>query len=112
MNLTRLQEERDRWIASNFPRPVFSSDFPELECVLGAAEEIGELCHHLLKLAQGIRGERAHHREEMADAVADCVIYLAGVATHLGLDYGQLVQETWDRVKLRDWVADPTTGGE
>jgi hypothetical protein len=48
----------------------------------------------------------------MADAVADCVIFLAGVATHLGLDYGELVQQTWDRVKLRDWVADPTTGGE
>jgi NTP pyrophosphatase (non-canonical NTP hydrolase) len=106
MNLTRLQEERDRWIASNFPGDSVEN------AILGAVEEIGELAHHYLKAKQGIRGEETYHREEMADAVADCVIFLAGVATNLGLDYGLLVQETWDRVKLRDWVADPTTGGE
>jgi hypothetical protein len=27
-------------------------------------------------------------------------------------DYEQIVQETWDRVKQRDWIADPMSGGE
>jgi hypothetical protein len=48
----------------------------------------------------------------MGDAVADCIIFLAGVASYLELDFGELVQQTWDHVKQRDWVADPLKGGE
>jgi NTP pyrophosphatase (non-canonical NTP hydrolase) len=106
LQLSVMQHEREAWVARNFPGDSIENS------IFGAVEELGELAHHHLKMKQGIRGEETYHREEMADAVADCVIFLAGVATHLGMDYGELVQQTWDRVKLRDWVADPTTGGE
>lgn len=79
---------------------------------MGATEEIGELAHHWLKLKQGIRGDTPTHVEGMLDAVADCVIYLAGICSHLGADYGQLVDDTWSVVKERDWVNHPQDGGE
>jgi len=102
--LTLLQQERDEWVAENFP------DDGVEDSILGAVEELGELAHSYLKRKQGIRGDAEQHEGMMADAVADCVIYLAGVASHLGLDYGVLVQETWDHVKQRDWASNPETG--
>ena len=104
--LSLLQKERDPWVARNFPDDQIENS------IFGAVEEIGELAHHYLKRKQGIRGEHQFHTDEMADAVADCVIFLAGVCTHLGLDYGEVVQTTWDRVKQRDWINHPDAGGE
>lgn len=102
--LSLLQRERNEWVARNFP------DDELINSVLGAMEEIGEIVHHYLKWKQGIRGNPDFHREEMLDGVADTVIFLAGVCTHLKADYGALVYETWDRVKQRDWVANPQEG--
>jgi len=104
LQLTHLQSERDEWVARNFP----GDDMPH--SLLGAVEELGELTHHYLKLQEGIRGSADHHREEIGDAVADCVIYLAGVCSWLGVDFGALVQDTWDTVKQRDWQAFPQDG--
>lgn len=101
MDLSTLQQERNKWVARNFP-----SDSIE-DSIFGAVEELGELTHHYLKGKQGIRGDEVHHRLEMADAVADTVIFLAGVCTHLEIDYGILVEATWNRVKQRDWINDP-----
>lgn len=106
LQLSLLQAERNAWVDKNFPGDEL------INSILGAQEEMGELAHHYLKMKQGIRGDAETHRTEILDAVADCVIFLAGVATHLGVDYGLLVQETWDRVKQRDWLADPHRGGE
>jgi NTP pyrophosphatase (non-canonical NTP hydrolase) len=104
VDLSEMQRERDVWVARNFP----GDDMPH--SLLGAVEELGELAHHYLKLQQGIRGDEIHHREEMGDAVADCVIFLAGVCSFLDIDFGTLVQDTWDTVKQRDWVAFPQNG--
>jgi NTP pyrophosphatase (non-canonical NTP hydrolase) len=78
--------------------------------LLGAVEELGELSHHYLKLTQQIRGTFDYHKEEMGDAVADCVIYLAGVCSYLNVDFGVLVRDTWETVKSRDWIAFPENG--
>lgn len=104
LQLSIMQEERNDWVAHNFPGDEV------INSVLGAVEEVGELAHHYLKAKQGIRGDADIHAAEMADAVADCVIFLAGVCSHLGIDYGVLVRDTWDMVKQRDWVAYPETG--
>ena len=104
LQLTKLQSERDEWVARNFPGDKMHYS------ILGAFEELGELSHHYLKLKEGIRGDAEHHKAEMTDAVADCVIFLAGVCSHLGVDYGALVQDTWDTVKLRDWERFPQDG--
>jgi NTP pyrophosphatase (non-canonical NTP hydrolase) len=104
MDLATLQSERNVWVAKNFPGDRIEDSF------MGAVEELGELAHHLLKRKQGIRGDALMHTMEIKDAVADCVIFLAGVATHEQFDFGQAVQEAWDQVKNRDWVADPQKG--
>ena len=100
-----MQAERNAWVAENFP------DDELINSVLGAVEELGEITHHYLKMKQGIRGDQEFHRTEILDGVADCVIFLAGVCSHLGADYGALVFETWEKVKQRNWVEDPETGG-
>lgn len=105
-SLTDLQRERDEWIERNFP-----NDRVE-DSIFGAVEEIGELAHHFLKMRQGIRGTEEEHIEGMLDSVADCVIFLAGVCSWLGADYGQLVNDTWARVRQRNWVDNPVHGGE
>jgi NTP pyrophosphatase (non-canonical NTP hydrolase) len=104
MDLSTLQRERNHWISHNFPHD-------ELEdSIMGAVEEIGELAHHYLKRKQGIRGEGGFHTDQMIDAVGDCVVFLAGVCTHLGVDYGEVVTEVWSGVKERDWIKDPMKG--
>jgi NTP pyrophosphatase (non-canonical NTP hydrolase) len=92
MDLATLQSERNVWVAKNFPGDRIEDSF------MGAVEELGELAHHLLKRKQGIRGDALMHTMEIKDAVADCVIFLAGVATHEQFDFGQAVQEAWDQV--------------
>jgi NTP pyrophosphatase (non-canonical NTP hydrolase) len=101
--LSQLQQEREEWVEHNFP----GQHMPH--SLLGAVEELGELSHHYLKHTQGIRGNEDHERE-MADAIADCVIYLAGVCTWLEIDFGVLVRDTWAMVKSRDWIAYPENG--
>jgi len=105
MDLEELQKRRNAWIKHNFPGDTIE------DSIFGAVEELGELAHHYLKMKQGIRGTPEEHTEGMLDAVADCVIFLAGVCTHLGANYGHLVGDTWTVVEARDWVADPTKGG-
>ena len=104
MNLSQLQSERNIWVAKNFP-----GDRVE-DSLMGALEELGELAHHLLKRRQGIRGDAAFHTAEIEDAVADCVIFLAGVATHEQFDFGAAVQKAWDQVKARDWTTNKEKG--
>lgn len=106
LQLSRLQRERHLWVDKNFPNDR------EEDSIFGAVEELGELAHHFLKRRQGIRSDGVDHRAEILDAVADCVIFLAGVCDHEDADFGIIVEETWARVKARDWVGDPSRGGE
>jgi len=98
MELSELQREHDEWITTNFGEPQL------LEAALVVAEEVGELCHHIVKMEQGIRGSREFHTAAIADAVGDIVIALAGVPTALNMDYAESVQTAWDEVKQRDWT--------
>ena len=106
ITLSQLQEERNAWVKKNFPDDELEDSF------LGVVEEAGEFAHHYLKRKQDIRGDQAFHYSEMLDALADLVIFGAGIATHLGVDYGDLVTMTWARVKKRDWTKDREKGGE
>lgn len=105
MDLNHLQAERNVWVAKNFPGDTLT------DSLMGAVEELGELAHHILKRKQGIRGDVAMHTAEIEDAVADCVIFLAGIATHEHFAFGDAVQKAWDQVKNRDWVNDKEKGG-
>jgi NTP pyrophosphatase (non-canonical NTP hydrolase) len=102
--LRRLQEEQKGWVAHNF------GERPSWWPLLGVMEELGELAHAHLKGVQGIRtGE--NHEAAAKDAVADIVIFLADYCTAEGIDFEEVVRETWEQVKKRDWRADPVSGG-
>lgn len=105
LTFRRLQDEQRPWVAHNFPN--HDSQDP----LLGAVEELGELAHAHMKLKQGIRGTPTELVSAAKDAIADMVIYLADYCTARGFDFQSLVEETWTRVKSRDWKADPVTGG-
>jgi NTP pyrophosphatase (non-canonical NTP hydrolase) len=71
-----LVEERDKWVAKNFP------DSYKTDTLLGVVEELGELAHAHLKSKQGIRGTQSEHDEAAKDAIGDLVVYLLGVISY------------------------------
>lgn len=118
MDLSTLQQERNEWVAHNFPREETSHAHHSL---MGATEEVlselipllvalGRANHHWIKMEARIRGTEEEHIEKIKDAVGDTVVFLAGIATRLEFDFGECVQEVWDQVKQRDWVKYPTNG--
>jgi NTP pyrophosphatase (non-canonical NTP hydrolase) len=106
--LSVTQVQLSRWQIRNFGS---QSD----ECIaLGAAEEVGELAHAVLKHVQKIRGmgNKEAYRAAAGDAIADTVVYLVQLCTSLRLDFGTLFEETARQVMMRDWKANKETGGE
>jgi len=98
MHLRQVQDEQVPWVNHNFPgRPAWQP-------LLGAVEELGELAHAHLKADQEIRGTAEEHEEAAKDAVGDIVIFLADYCTARGWDMEDIVTETWNSVKMRDWA--------
>lgn len=97
--LAALQVELARWQAQNFGAPTAE------QLALGVSEESGELCHAVLKRAQGIRGmdDQGAYLEAVADALADIAIYSMQMATLHRLDYATLLCEVAEKVMKRDW---------
>lgn len=104
MSLKRIQAEHSDWATRNF------NNKKPYQPILGAAEEIGELSHAYLKMEQGIRGTKEEHLANMKDAVADCTIFLIDLCNQMGWDYEELLTETWNHVKKRDWKKDAHQG--
>lgn len=75
----KLIEERNKWVAHNFPAAV--SHQPQ-HGVFGVMEEVGELAHAHLKQAQGIRMNEDHDAKAK-DAIGDVTIYLLGIMNHV-----------------------------
>jgi len=107
VNLLDLQREHKEWVEHNFPR-----NEPYMP-LLGIMEEVGELSHAHLKFDQEIRGyTRSRWEAEAEDAIGDIIIYLASYCNANFLNLEECLDRTWDRVKQRDWIADPQKGGE
>ncbi len=104
LTLRRLQDEQRPWVKHNF-----RSDRPAYWPLLGAVEELGELAHAHLKGEQGIRITE-DHEANAKDAVADVVIFLADYCSARGWEMQDIVEETWTRVKKRDWRGNPEKG--
>ena len=109
-NIARIQSEHKAWLAHNFP------DQAPLDGFLGIVEEVGELSHAILKYKQGIRGHAAgevdHYTEDVADAIGDLFIFMCSFCNSNNLDLEYIILKTWDKVIVRDWQANPETGGE
>lgn len=97
MNLTILQKEVAEWGAKNFP------DQPTYIPLLGLVEETGELSHAHIKGEQGIRHTTAEIYAMKKDAVADIMIYLVHYCEGECIMLDEAVEETWAKVKQRDW---------
>lgn len=100
--LRKLQEEQRPWVLHNF------GSKPTWMPLLGIMEEVGELAHAHLKQAQGIRTSE-NHDDNAKDAIGDVVIFLADYCSARGYDFETIVQETWNKVKQRDWKKHPAT---
>jgi len=105
MEIRDMQLEQAEWSKKNFP------DSPSYHPLLGVVEEVGELCHAILKLEQGIRGKPEDHDLAGQDAVGDTLIYLMDFCTRKGWDMQEILEKTWDHVKQRDWQKDKKRGG-
>lgn len=84
----KLQEEQRAWVKHNF------GDRPAWHPLMGAIEELGELAHHHLKEAQGIRNHE-DHIAEAKDAVADIVIYLSDYCTAVNINLDEVMREQY-----------------
>jgi len=105
LSLNQLQAEHQEWAEHNFPNQA------EHEALLGLIEELGELAHAHLKYEQGIRGyDEEYYRVHASDAVGDIMIYLASYCNRCGFNLQMCMEETWRRVRERDWQADPRGG--
>jgi NTP pyrophosphatase (non-canonical NTP hydrolase) len=106
-SLRELQNQVGDWSKRNFGDTHLPYDLAPL---LGVVEELGELCHGLLKAAQGIRGEYGEHVDKIADAVGDLVIYLLDFCERNNLDLWGCVLRAWSEVRERDWRKYPKNG--
>ena len=105
MNLDLIQAEHEEWAARNFPNA------PDYHSLIGAMEELGELAHAWLKREQGIRGTERQHEEEARDAVGDIIIYLLHFCSSNRWLLSDIIEDTWENVRKRDWITNPENGG-
>jgi NTP pyrophosphatase (non-canonical NTP hydrolase) len=101
-----LQHEHAVWLRRNFP------DQQSYQPILGIVEELGELSHAHLKMEQGIRGDHESLFAEKVDAVGDIFIYLMSYCNANEINLESAIEDTWARVKKRDWINHPNEGGE
>lgn len=103
-DLILFQAEHREWERHNF------GEVPWWQPALGVSEEVGELHHALLKMAQGIRGTEEDHEAAAKDAVGDVIVYLAALCSARGWVMADILRDTWDEVSKRDWKVNSTDG--
>jgi len=108
--LNELQGKLKQWQERNFDDDCTGPEW----MALGAAEELGEVSHIIVKAKQRIRQHQAglddKSLEELADGVADTVIYLMQLCSHLGISFGNALFLTADTVMKRNWRENKTDG--
>lgn len=107
MGLIRhLQDEHREWVNRNFPGET------KYGPLLGMTEELGELAHAHLKHEQKIRGmiNPTVANAAKADALGDLFIYAMSYCNQNDLDLETCIEEAWDEVRTRDWIAFPING--
>lgn len=110
VELSALQGQVRAWEEYNFPNA------DALQQLLGVVEEVGELCHFVLKEAQGIReavdsaGKKVSTEEHQMDAVGDAAIFLINFCNKKGWSFDRILDETWAEVSRRNFVRFPKNG--
>lgn len=110
------QEELNEWQSKNFPTTIYDNLDREaliarihiLEDSIGMAEEVGELCHVILKASQKVRTGASGKidKDLVADGFADMVIFGTQLMTKLGINAEEAIEKTIKEVLNRDWTKD------
>lgn len=103
IDIKKLQKEAKEWEAKNFPQ----SDIPDM--FMGIIEELGELARVYVKRKHGIR-LNDNPEEKIKDAIGDTFIFLTQLSSKLEYDIEDIINETWNEVKQRDWKKYPQNG--
>lgn len=107
--LNKVQKEQKDWAKKNFGDSGTIVEVPGGGALHGVTEELGELCHAHLKESQGIRLNE-DHEAKAKDAIGDIIIYLADYCNRRGFDLEEIVADTWNQVKHRDWTKNKEDG--
>ena len=112
MSLREIQREIGEWSRRNFGEQVSKATGQRLGSLcplLGVQEELGELCHVVLKRHQGIRGydDDVKYQTERDDALADILVFLCDFSEDEGVDLEGVLAMAWNKVKSRDWANRP-----
>jgi NTP pyrophosphatase (non-canonical NTP hydrolase) len=109
MMIDLKQKELAEWQDRNFGMPEDTA----LKCALGMSEEVGEVCHHVLKGTQRIRGgKNGINKKEVADGVADVLIYGINLLSFLEINAEKEISEVIEKVLKRDWKTNPSGTNE
>lgn len=101
------QNELHEWMVKNFGGTTIE------HMALGMSEEVGEICHHILKGQQRIRGGiNGINKKEVADGVADTLVFGIQLLSKLGLDAEKEIALVIEQVLKRDWNLNPDGDGE
>ena len=100
-SLSEIQGEVGAWSKQNF------GDQDPINPLLGVVEEVGELCHAVLKSRQRIR---LMDIEDEKDAIGDVLIYLLDYCHRRNFAAISILNETWGKVSKRDWKKNPING--
>lgn len=113
------QKELAEWESRNFPRARYESMSKEqlidiiliFQATVGMAEEVGEVCHAILKGVQGIReGVGGIRKDLVADGVGDAMVYGTQLLSKVGVDAETEIEKTINTVLNRDWTNNPHQG--
>jgi NTP pyrophosphatase (non-canonical NTP hydrolase) len=111
------QKELKEWQEKNFPRSRYEVMTKNqlidmilvMQFTLGMAEEVGEVCHHILKGIQGIRGGvNGFNKDEIADGVTDSLVFGQQLMSLLQIDAEKEIAAVVEKVLKRNWKENPT----
>jgi len=116
--LESIQSEIKVWSNGNFgnnhSRDVNGisegSPLGSLPALLGAVEELGELCHTVVYRHQARGFSNSHeYRKSMEDALGDILVYLCDFSGREHISLIQCLRTEWKKVRNRNqatWLAD------
>ena len=104
INLDGYQKSLNRWQNEQL------GEMTDQQIALGMAEEVGEICHLILKRSQNIREGHTlsdkEFREEVADGVADTLVFGLQLLTIYGVEAEDTMVSVFEKVLSRNWNKD------
>lgn len=100
-----IQDNLEIWLYKNFQETSCEDQ------ILVLMEEVGELCHAVIKTKQKIRGyDEVNSIHEIKDSVGDIFISLCNFCNARGLNITDCIYLAYNNVINRDWQKNPDDG--